>query len=346
MSCILTDGPESPVRAHRQLPDSRRIVRPRRVGQSSCRSTLPNALRGSASTKRTRARLLVRREVTRRVREQLGLRRWLARRRRPPPPPPHPTRRTAPPPPRPRHTAGCASRTSSTSRGYTLKPPEMMSSLARPTMLRYPSASSSPTSPLRNQPSVNAARVAASAAPVAGEHVRPAEQDLSRVVAVLAGVEAHVHTGQREADGPGAPLAVVGIGDVHDRLGHAVALQHAHAARASPAARAATRAAAPSRRRRGGARRARRPAATPPGVRTWSARRRRGSRRARARRRAPRRRRTAGAAPRSRRRAGCRAARRRGRGRGTAGAPAPGDRARPNARPAAAPRSSPACCRG
>ena len=57
-------------------------------------------------------------------------------------------------------TPGCSSKTSSTSRGYTLKPPEMMSSLLRPTMRRYPSSSNEPMSPLRNQPSTNASRVA------------------------------------------------------------------------------------------------------------------------------------------------------------------------------------------
>src|SRR5947209_9826654 len=58
-------------------------------------------------------------------------------------------------------TAGCASSTSSTSRGYTLNPPVMISSLIRPRIASVPSAPISPTSPVRKKPSgVNASAVA------------------------------------------------------------------------------------------------------------------------------------------------------------------------------------------
>src|SRR5882672_350233 len=58
-------------------------------------------------------------------------------------------------------TAGWVSSTSSTSRGYTLKPPEMISSLSRPRIASDPSSPISPTSPVRKKPSsVNASSVA------------------------------------------------------------------------------------------------------------------------------------------------------------------------------------------
>lgn len=56
-------------------------------------------------------------------------------------------------------TAECPSRTRSISAGYTFNPPEMIISLDRPAMYRYPSSSTQPRSPVRNQPSVNAAWV-------------------------------------------------------------------------------------------------------------------------------------------------------------------------------------------
>src|SRR6056297_803700 len=51
-------------------------------------------------------------------------------------------------------TEGCSISTSSTSRGEIFSPPRLMISLRRPLMVRKPSASISPWSPVRNQPSV------------------------------------------------------------------------------------------------------------------------------------------------------------------------------------------------
>jgi hypothetical protein len=50
-------------------------------------------------------------------------------------------------------TAGCWFRTLSTSIGYTLNAPRMMSSLVRPAMKRLPSPSARARSPVRNHPS-------------------------------------------------------------------------------------------------------------------------------------------------------------------------------------------------
>ena len=104
--------------------------------QEAAGTTLPSALRGSSSTYLHAAGPLVRGEVLGREREQrvgvvpVGrghddrdhqLAPLVGR---------LPHHRDA------RPTAGCSSSTSSTSRGYTLYPPEMISSLARPTMRR------------------------------------------------------------------------------------------------------------------------------------------------------------------------------------------------------------------
>ena len=80
-----------------------------------------------------------------------------------------------------------------------------------------------------NQPSsVNASAVAS--IPVAGEDVRAAHLDLAGLAVRNGLARRHVHdarllSGKRHADGSRAPLAVVGIGQVHDRLGHAVAFE-------------------------------------------------------------------------------------------------------------------------
>ena len=109
--------------------------------------------------------------------------------------------------------------------------------------------------------------------PVAGEHVRSAEQDLA---ARRRGASST--PGQREADGAGAALAVVGVRHVHERLGHAVALEHVDTGRVVGSSREQRR------RQRCRARHAEAergelgvPVLMPPGGRTWSARRRRGS---------------------------------------------------------------------
>src|SRR5262249_2677757 len=58
-------------------------------------------------------------------------------------------------------TAGCVISTSSTSRGYTFIPPRSTTSFLRSTMVRYPSASNTPTSPVRSQPPRSASAVSA-----------------------------------------------------------------------------------------------------------------------------------------------------------------------------------------
>src|SRR5690348_3421824 len=70
------------------------------------------------------------------------------------------------------------------------------------------------------------------AVPVAGEDVRPAHLDLADRARRQRRARAHIHharflAGERAADGAGAALAVVRVGQVHDRLGHAVALEDA-----------------------------------------------------------------------------------------------------------------------
>ncbi len=194
------------------------------------------------------------------------------------------------------------------------------------------------------EPSVGVERVAGRVVPVpvAGEHVRSAEQDLAR----RPSARRTSTPGSGKPTVPGTPLAVVGIRHVHDRLGHAVALQHAHArARANSSScndggngadpDTQSRSTASSATRGDAARRAymvghaeeeRRV------VRTRRVEHRVGVE--------PRER-----APPTRRRGACRAARRRGRARGTTGARAPGGRRRSTARRGATPRSSPVCCR-
>ena len=57
-------------------------------------------------------------------------------------------------------TAGCSRSTVSTSIGEIFSPPRLIISFSRPLMRRYPSSSSTPWSPVRNQPSANAAVLA------------------------------------------------------------------------------------------------------------------------------------------------------------------------------------------
>ena len=59
-----------------------------------------------------------------------------------------------------RSTSGKATSSSSISRGVMLMPPRMMISFLRPVIDRYPSSSSEPRSPVRNQPSLKDSAVA------------------------------------------------------------------------------------------------------------------------------------------------------------------------------------------
>ena len=59
-------------------------------------------------------------------------------------------------------TAGMPSSTSSTSSALMFSPPRMMTSDMRSVMVRYPSSSSTPTSPVRYQPSSSNARAVSS----------------------------------------------------------------------------------------------------------------------------------------------------------------------------------------
>ena len=119
------------------------------------------------------------------------------------------------------------SRSSSTAGATFLPPAVTMISFFRPVMVRNPSSSSSPRSPVRNQPSsVKASLVAVVVVPVAGEDDPAPDQDL----AVLADLDRDA--GQRLADRADlVPVRPVDGGGGR-RLGQAVPLQHgdAHAA--------------------------------------------------------------------------------------------------------------------
>ena len=119
-------------------------------------------------------------------------------------------------------TSGCARSRSSSTAGATFLPPAVTRiSFLRPVIRTKPSSSTSPTSPVWNQPSA-LERLGGRllVAPVAGEHLAAAEQQLAVVG------DAHGGAGQRPADG--ADLVRVGQvdGQRGGGLGQAVALEH------------------------------------------------------------------------------------------------------------------------
>ena len=86
----------------------------------------------------------------------------------------------------------------------------------------------------RLEPAIGAERLGGhvGALPVAREDVWPAHLDLANLAvrngcAVYSADDARLLPWKRRADRAGTPLAIVGIGHVHDRLGHAVAFENA-----------------------------------------------------------------------------------------------------------------------
>ncbi len=89
-------------------------------------------------------------------------------------------------------TAGCCTKSASSSAGGTWKPRYLMSSFRRSTTYRYPSASAWPMSPVRNHPSPGSVyRVRLGIVQVALHDLRPAYPDLAVFVcgAVLPGLQ-------------------------------------------------------------------------------------------------------------------------------------------------------------
>ena len=159
---------------------------------------------------------------------------------------------------------------------------------------------------MRNQPSVEGRRPSPPGRP-SSRRTRSGPAPGSRPVALG---QAQLDPGQGQPDRARPALAVVGVGDVHDRLGHAVALEHPLAGPLGQALEHGRRAAAPTRTRTAAAGPARRPGARRPGGRTWSAPRRTGSPGGRWRRRGRRRPRSGAGARPTPRPAACRAGRR------------------------------------
>ena len=131
----------------------------------------------------------------------------------------------------------------------------MISSLLRPVISRLPSPASSAPEVAGAEPAVAGQRLGRrlGRAPVAGEDLRAAQQDLP----VLAG-EAQLDPGQRPAHAAGPPRAVVGVRDVEPGLGAAVALERVRPEPRARRARPARPTAARSRRPPGAARTGRR----------------------------------------------------------------------------------------
>ena len=130
---------------------------------------------------------------------------------------PSPTTRHCP-------TSGCARSRSSSTAGATFLPPAVtMISFLRPVMRRKPASSSSPMSPVRNQPSVERLGGGVRVVAVAAEHDGAADEDLAVVG------DPHRLPGQGPPDGAD-PLRGEGVDrDRRGGLGQAVALQHREA---------------------------------------------------------------------------------------------------------------------
>ena len=96
----------------------------------------------------------------------------------------------------------------------------MMSSLARPTMRRYPS-SISPMSPVRNQPSSKARPRDLGEVAVAGEDARPPHPDLT---CLRVKTELDARKGKPTVPARRSPSQWIRDGE--QRLGHAVALEY------------------------------------------------------------------------------------------------------------------------